>query len=96
MATYAEIRSLFNDVVLKNRIATAVIVAAQGILEEATPTAARKAWANKAFENPEIEARRIMMSVLAANNTSSVAAITGATDATIQTNVNNSRVRGNL
>jgi len=87
MATYEEVRGLFNDSALKNKVATAVIIAAQGILENGAATSAQKSWADKAFSNPEAEARRIYMSVLAANKDTAVAGITGATDAAIQTNV---------
>ena len=87
MATYAEIRTLFNDSALKNRVATAVIIAANGILNEVTPSINRKAWANKAFQGPEGESVRVLMSVLAANNSATVAQITGASDTQIQTNV---------
>lgn len=87
MATYTEIRNLFQDADLRNKVTTAIIIAADGILNEPSPTVPRKAWANKVFSNPEAEARRVFMSVLAANKDATVAAIQGATDAAIQTNV---------
>ncbi len=87
MASYAEIRTLFNDSDLKNKVATAVIIAALGILGESTPDAARIGWAARAFESPEREAKRVFMAVLAANNTATVADIEGAPDATIQVSV---------
>lgn len=88
MATYIEIRNLFNDSELRNKVATAVVIAAEGILNEGTSTAERKAWAAKAFAAPESEAVRITMTVLAANKDATVTAIQGATDVAIQTNVN--------
>ncbi len=87
MASYAEIRTLFNDSGLKNRVATAVIVAANAILLDAAATAQQKSWANKAFQNPENEARRVFMAVLAANIGATVEQIQGAADAAVQANV---------
>lgn len=87
MATYIEIRGLFNSSDLRNKVATAVVVAAQVILENGTATTAQKAWANKAFSNPSGEAGRIYMSVLAANKDATLSAIESSTDAQIQTNV---------
>ena len=89
MATYVEIRNLFDDSALRNRVATAVIIAANGILGEGAATAPRKAWAAKAFSSAEQEAKRILMAVLAANSGASVAQIQGASDAALQTNVDN-------
>ncbi len=87
MATYIELRELMNDSTLQHRVATAVVIAAQGKLNEPTPTSARKGWASRTFAHPLQEAKRILKSVLAANSGASVAAIQGATDASIQTNV---------
>ncbi len=98
MATYSEIRNLINDSDLRNKSAVAVIIAAQGVMDDVAnfPTATadtvlqqdRLAWAARAFNAPEAEARKVLMSMLAANNAASISAITGATDALIQTNVN--------
>ena len=98
MATYVEIRNLNNDSLLRNRTSAAVIIAAQGIMDDPAnfPTATadtvlqtdRLQWAARAFNDPGGEARKALMSVLAANNAATVAQITGATDAQLQTNVN--------
>ena len=87
MASYEELRSLHNDAPLKNKVATAITIAAQNIIGDQAPTTARKAWAAKAFANPEGEAKRVMMSVLAANKDITVAAIKAASDGAIQANV---------
>lgn len=87
MATYVEIRNLFNDSALRNRVATAVIIAANGILAEGAATQARKAWAAKAFASAEQESKRILMAVLAANSGATVVQIQGAPDAALQANV---------
>tara|TARA_R100001198_G_scaffold96105_1_gene84528 strand:- start:1548 stop:1850 length:303 start_codon:yes stop_codon:yes gene_type:complete len=86
MATYLEIRDLFNDSDLTNRVAVAVLVSVKDKLE-LNPTTAEKAYAAKVFANPKSEAKTVLMYVLAANNGATVAQIQGASDAAIQTNV---------
>ena len=88
MATYAELFELRGDRTLRNRITVAVIVAAEAIRANAgSETATRLAWAKAAFENPVSAAASMLMAVLAANKDATVAAIQGADDATLQTNV---------
>lgn len=87
MATYAELFSLQGDKPLLELITVAVIIAAHGIMVEPSPSAQRKAWASKAFNAPGLEAIRFMPAMLAANAGASVATIQGASDAQIQTNV---------
>ncbi len=82
-----EQRGLFNNSDLRNKVTAAVIIAAEGILAEATPGTAGKAWADKAVTSPEGEARRIYMAVLALNKGADLSNITGAADAAIQANV---------
>lgn len=86
MATYLELRGLFNDGDLVNRVAVAAVISVNTILG-GTPTAADNAYAALLYSAPQAEARKILMGVLAANNGSSVATIQSASDATIQTNV---------
>lgn len=86
MATYAELRALFNDDAMRNRLDVAVIIAANTLLG-GTPTAADQNWAAAAFNNPRTEGQKAFMAVLAENKGLSVSAIQGATDAAIQTNV---------
>ena len=84
MATYQELKSLFKDSDLLEKVEVAIIIAANGKI---AGTAAEQAWAVTAFNNPTAEAKKALMSVLAANNASTVETIQGAADATIQTNV---------
>lgn len=86
MATYSEIRDLFFDDALKNKIDTAVIIAANDLLV-GTPTTAQQQWAAHAFSATRTETDKALKAVLAANKASSVAQIQGASDAAIQTNV---------
>ena len=86
MATYEELYGLRNDDTLRAKVAVAAVIAAQAKLA-GTPTAAEAAWARGVIANPMATADQVVHLVLAANNTASVAAITGATDASVQTNV---------
>ena len=90
MATYAELFGLQNDTDLSNRVAVAVVVAAETIRTEATETenhANRLLWAARVFQAPLAEGQRVYWAVLAANRAAPAAQITGASDAAIQTNV---------
>lgn len=96
MAFYGEIRNLFDSSALRNKVETAVIVAAEGILNEGAPSVARKAWAAKAFLNPNAEAKRVMMAVLAAQKDTALATLmsvievdSAANNTIIQNNVDN-------
>src|SRR5690349_5644345 len=92
MATYTELFDLRANSALKNKIAVACVVAAEAIRVEAGATtnhANRLVWAKAVFAAPDREAERMLMAVLAQNKDATVVQITGATDATIQTAVNN-------
>ena len=85
MATYLEIRGLFNDSDLLNRVTTATIIYANNAISGAT--AAQKKWIVLALQNPSSEAKKILMGVLAANKANTVEQIQGATDSVIQAQV---------
>ena len=90
MATYAELYGLHNDSALRNRVMVACIVAAEVVMDEdgGTPNHAnRLLWAASVLVNPQAEARRMFMAVLAANKDATVENIKGALDPQIQTNV---------
>ena len=86
MATLKELRDLFNDSDLLEKVEAALIISAQSLLG-GTPTAADTAWAAHAFANTNTEAKKALMAVLASNSTATPAQILGATDSTIQSNV---------
>jgi len=86
MATLTELSSLYGDGDLIKKISAALVIAVKDLLD-ATPTADDRKYAAKVFSGPHTEAHRALMYVLAANSGLSVAAIQGATDAAIQTNV---------
>ena len=92
MASYLELRTLFSDTGLRNKVSVAAIVAAETIKNELDTTpnhANRLIWAKQAFANPIAISDTLLMALLAANKDATVATIQGATDATIQTAVDN-------
>ena len=92
MATYAELFALSQNGPLKDKVAVACIVAAEIIRTELTSVpnhAARLVWARKALENPDAVAIAALRAALVQNSGLTVAQINGATDAALQTAVNN-------
>lgn len=92
MATYAELLSISENSTLKNKIRVAVIVAAEAVRTEVNTTpnhANRLIWAKSVFQHPNGEADRMLWAVLAQNKDLTTAQITSATDAQVQTAVNN-------
>lgn len=90
MATYAELRGLFGHNELKNKVEVACIVAAETIRGEDPGVANhtnRLLWAKAAFASPRNVAGQMVKALLAANKDAATTAITGATDAAIQTKV---------
>jgi len=90
MATYAELRQLFTDGDLRNKVDVAVIIAAEAIRTEdpgTTNHANRLLWAKAAFASPRGKSEEMLMALLAANKDASVATIQGVTDAALQTKV---------
>lgn len=88
MATYAELFELRSNSPLRNRVAVAIVVKAQDLIDGASPTAAEITWANAALSSPVDMAGHILNYVLAANKGASENEILGASDPAIQTNVN--------
>lgn len=89
MATLTELTSLLGDSgLLGPKIRGALLIAAQTIVVNASATAPQKVWARECFREPNQFERQALAAVLAANNTATVAAIQGATDAQVQTAVN--------
>jgi hypothetical protein len=92
MATYLELLQASRDDVLNQKVRVAVVIAAEAIRTELPATtnhAARALWAKTVYANPEGVAKEAIFAVLAQNAAATLAAILGATDATIQTAVNN-------
>lgn len=92
MATYAEILTASENATLRSKIRVAVVIAAEVVRTESGATANhanRLAWAKGVFQGPDDEARRMVWAVLAQNSALTLAQITGASDAQVQTAVNN-------
>ena len=86
MATYTDLRILFADDQLKNKIDIAIIVSASDLLS-GTPTAEQQKWAANVFSYPRNESDKALMFVLAKNKALTIAQIQSATDEAIQTQV---------
>lgn len=86
MASYTELRGLFADDELSNKIDIAIIVSANDLLA-GTPTASQQKWSANVFSSPRSESKKALMAVLAKNKDFTIAQIQGATDAAIQTQV---------
>ena len=88
MATYAELFALSQSGSLRDRVSIACMIAAEKIRVEPVATinnAARRVWARRVLEVPEMTAMTALRAVLAQNAGSSVAVITAASDAVLQT-----------
>jgi len=83
MASYTELRSLFSDDELKNRVDIAIIVAANNLLS-GTPTVPEQQWAAHAFTSPRAESEKALMVAIASNKDLSVAQIQAVADAGLQ------------
>lgn len=86
MASYLALRGIFNDSELVNRTAIAVVVTITALLA-GTPTAKDKAYASLVLNDPQSEAKKILMTVLATNKSATISQIQGADDATLQSQV---------
>lgn len=86
MAAYLDLRGLFSDADLSNKIDIAIIVSANDLLS-GTPTASEQKWAAHVFSAPRAESQKALMAVLAKNKALTKAQIQGATDSAIQTQV---------
>lgn len=92
MATYAEILQASENDVLRNKVRVACVIAAEVVRTEAPAVANhanRLIWAKSVYISPEAVTQRMLWAVLAQNAAATLAAITGATDAAVQTAVNN-------
>jgi hypothetical protein len=92
MATYDELLLAAGNTALLNHVRVAVFVSATNIMTEAPATTNhtnRLLWAKTVFNDPAAAGLKMMWPVLAQNKTATLAQITGADDATVQTAVNN-------
>jgi hypothetical protein len=90
MATYDELLQAAGNTNLLNKVRVATFVSATNIMTESNATANhvnRMLWAKSVFAEPTLAGSRMMWPVLAQNKAATLAAITGASDATVQTAV---------
>ena len=87
MATLQELRGLFSDSDLMEKVEAATVITANNLLLASTPTTNQKAWAAAVFATPASEAKKALMAVLASNSGATVSQIQGASDTVIQGNV---------
>jgi hypothetical protein len=91
MATYDELLSAAGDTGLLNKVRMACVVAATTIMTESdsvTNHTNRLLWAKSVFDDTAAAGAKMMWPVLAQNKAFTLAQITGADDATVQTAVN--------
>ena len=87
MATLQELRGLFRDSDLLEKVEAALIISANNLLS-GTPSVDQASWAAHVFSSPSTEAKKAMMALLASNSAATKEQILGAADAAIQSNVN--------
>ena len=88
MATYLELLQLRKNSNLQDKVAVAVMSAAQQILTTVpTPSGDRVSWATSVMNNPISNGNNVLGMVLIANSGVPVSAIQNASDETIQNNV---------
>lgn len=86
MAEYIDLRRLFTDAELGNKVDVAMIIAANDLLS-ATPSPAEQKWASQVASNPRAEGKKALMFVIAQNKDATIEQIRLADDASIQTAV---------
>lgn len=90
MATYDELLAANANTSLINKVRVATVVSATNVMAEATSVdnhANRLKWAKDVFADPASAGLRMMWPVLAQNKALTLAQITGASDAAVQTAV---------
>lgn len=88
MATYTELVSVLSDETLRDRVGIALMIKAEVEIRPTNlPTTDEQVYAAVVFAQPRRQGEIALRAVIAANNTLSVAQIQSATDAGIQTNV---------
>lgn len=91
MATYAELLTASANDALRQKVLVACVIGAEVVRNESSGTTNhtnRLTWAKGVFAAPERARDGMMWAVLAQNAAATLAQITGASDATVQTAVN--------
>lgn len=91
MATYNELYQISTGEILsdlRERVAVAALVKAELVSSEVSPPQSRLEWAREALNDPLGKVGFLLNYMLAVDNAATVAAITGVSDAALQTRVN--------
>jgi hypothetical protein len=91
MATYTDLHALRGSSTitpLRQKINVAIAIKANAIAKSANPTEPMKAWSKQALATPDQYQELVLNYILAEYNTQATSAISGATDAQVQTAVN--------
>lgn len=92
MATYADLVGFYGTTdfdLLRNKVKVAITIKCKAIADDTGASASQQAYAKTAIGNPQSSADTVINYVLAANKDASITQINAATDAAIQTNVDN-------
>lgn len=90
MATFAELVTASGNTGLVEKIKIATLIAADSVRTEGQGVAHhqdRVRWAAKVFSEPDTQATKMIWPVLIQNRTATLAQITGASDAAVQSAV---------
>ena len=88
MATYKELNELFTNALLRDRVEVAIVIAAEAILSvDPIGREAKVQWAADVIMNSGRHGNEALKLVLAANKSATITQITGASDSSIQSNV---------
>lgn len=91
MASYTQLRKLFDNPELNEKVFSATVIAAYNIgVDQTPPMAAIKTWARETLEDAPSAANNMMKPFIAANEALTETAILALDDAAIQTIVDNS------
>jgi len=86
VASYLELRNLFSNGDLLNKIDFAIVKAANDLIN-GTPGTKEKSWATDVFSNPRAESQKALKVLLAGNSGMTISQIISVTDTAIQTAV---------
>lgn len=91
MATLSELNDLISgntdDQGLRAKVKAGAIIRAADVYSEASPSQARLDWASATLANPESSLDVLFNAVIGLNDDATIAQITSASDAAIETNI---------
>ena len=88
MANYTELSELKSDPAIGSKVETAIAIKCQAIIDDVEATTEEKTWAKAVIQDPKSKVNSIMWSLLVDNKDATIEQIQSASDASVQTNVN--------